>query len=118
MSESDVDEESPTPAGNSCPSIAPALVDRKREIVQTGPVKKPKASEVVKPTKIIETKPKAPEARKIAPPLAIEDKSRDQTGASKKPKSVKPEIKDIPIKPKDIPIKPKRKATIQILDTT
>ena len=74
----------------------------------TGPVKKPKTSE--KP-KIIETKPKVPEARKVAPPLAIEDKSRDQTGASKKQKKFKPEIKDIPIKPKDIPIKPNTKKT-------
>ena len=47
------------------PPIAPALDDRKREAV-TGPIKKPKASEVVKPT-TIETKPKVPEARKIAP---------------------------------------------------
>ena len=90
------------------PAVPPTLAidDRKREVV-TGPVKKPKTN--VKP-KIIETKPKVPEARKEAPPLAIEDKSRDQTGASKKQK-FKPEIKDIPIKPKDIPIKPNTKKT-------
>ena len=83
------------------PAVPPTLAvdDRKREEV-VKPIKKPKSSQ----------KPKVPEARKIAPPLAIEDKSRDQTGPSKKPK--RPEIKDIPIQPKA----PKtRKVAIQIL---
>ena len=106
-----------TAAPSAPKALAPrtsALEDRKEPIKKPkmpDPIKKPKMPDAPKPK--MPDVPKVPEARKIAPPLAIEDKQ----APPKKPKSVKPEIKDIPIKPKSV-IPKKKKTTIQILETT